>query len=157
MNRILIIAYGNPLRSDDGVAWQAAEELERILPDRAQVICVHQLTPELAEAASCSDLVVFVDASRDGNPGSVLCQLLSPESGDFHFSHHLTPQEILVICHRLYSAKPRAFLVSVCGECFDHGEQFTPAAISAIPRVLSLVRTAMEDRFPSSFEDAGTF
>src|SRR5262249_4363142 len=93
MDRTLVIAYGNPLRSDDGVAWRAAKELKRILPNSAQVISVRQLTPELAELASGSDLVIFVDASSEGPPGSVLCQPLSPEPGKFHFSHHLTPQE----------------------------------------------------------------
>jgi len=153
MDRTLVIAYGNPLRSDDGVAWQAAEELKRILPSPAHVICVHQLTPELAELASGSDLVIFVDAASEGHPGSVLCQRLSPESGKFHFSHHLTPQEVLVMCDRLYCAKPRAFLVSIAGKCFDHGEQFTPAAMIAIPRVLSVVRRAIEGGFPAAFED----
>lgn len=152
MDRTLVIAYGNPLRSDDGVAWQAAKELKRMFPNSAHVICVHQLTPELAEAASNSDLVIFVDASSEAHPGSVLCQPLSPEPGKLHFSHHLTPQEVLLMCDRLYSAKPRAFLVSVGGKCFDHGEQFSAAAMIAIPRVLRVVRSVMQGGFRAGFE-----
>lgn len=157
MDRTLVIAYGNPLRSDDGVAWQAAEELKRILPNPAHVICVHQLTPELAEVTSGSDLVIFVDASSEGHPGTVHCQPLSPEPGKFHFSHHLTPQEVLMMCDRLYSAQPRAFLVSVGGQCFEHGEQFTAAAILAIPRVLSVVQRIMADGFRAGRKDGAAF
>ena len=33
MARVLIIAYGNPMRCDDGLAWRAADEFERKLSD----------------------------------------------------------------------------------------------------------------------------
>lgn len=139
MKNILVIAYGNPLRCDDGIAWQAAEEIRRVLPSAAEIICVHQLTPELAEAASRADLVIFLDATTTGDPGSVLCQPISAESGDLRFSHSLTPRAILAICDRLYSAKPRGFLISLRGECFDHGERVSPTVINAIPLVVAHV------------------
>ena len=31
MPGVLIVAYGNPMRCDDGLAWRAADELERKL------------------------------------------------------------------------------------------------------------------------------
>jgi hypothetical protein len=66
-NRVLVIACGNPLRSDDGVAWLAAEQLRQTLQPPAKVICVHQLTPELAEEASRAEIVFFIDATRIGD------------------------------------------------------------------------------------------
>ena len=139
MENILVIAYGNPLRCDDGIAWQAAGELKRVLPISAQVICVHQLTPELAESTSRADLVIFLDAATNGEPGNVLCQPLSAEKGELRFSHHLTPQGILAVCERLYSAKPRGFLLTLPGKRFEHGEEFSPVAVHAVPRVVELV------------------
>jgi hydrogenase maturation protease len=63
MPRILIIGYGNPLKSDDGLGWHAAQELSRELtPPGVKVIRAHQLTPELAEEASTAELVLFIDA-----------------------------------------------------------------------------------------------
>jgi hydrogenase maturation protease len=62
--RKLIIGYGNPLRGDDDVGWEAASRLAAALPSEAvHILAVHQLTPELAEAVSEADLLIFVDAS----------------------------------------------------------------------------------------------
>lgn len=134
-----MIAYGNPLRCDDGIAWHAAEELRRVLPSCAQVICVHQLTPELAESTSQADLVIFLDAATNGEPGSVRCRPLDAEKGELRLSHHLTPEGILAVCEQLYSAKPSGFLVSVQGKLFEHGEELSPTAAHAMPRVVELV------------------
>lgn len=137
--KILVIAYGNPLRSDDGIAWQAAEELRPILPASASVICVHQLTPELAETASHSETVIFLDAATNNVTTSVVCEPLSQSTGEPGFSHHLSPKGVLELCERLYSTRPRGFLVSISGQCFNHGEDLSPAAIQAIPQVLTKV------------------
>ena len=136
-NRLLIIACGNLLRCDDGVAWQAAEEIRRMLQPPAEIICVHQLTPELAEEASRTDTVIFIDATRDGEPGKVLCQVISPDSTAVRHSHHLAPAQVLALCKQLYGAEPRGFLISISGECFDHGMGLSPAAISALPKILA--------------------
>lgn len=139
MENILVIAYGNPLRCDDGIAWQAAEELKRVLPSSAQVICVHQLTPELAESTSRADLVIFLDAATDAEAGNVLCRPLNAGKGELRLSHHFTPEGLLAVGERLYSAKPPGFLVTLRGERFEHGEGFSPAAVRAVPRAVELV------------------
>lgn len=139
MEHVLVIAYGNPLRSDDGVAWQAANELRRDLPWAARIICAHQLTPEVAEDVSRADLVIFLDASSTGKPGTVRCQAVSARSRKPCFSHHLAPADLLGWCHRLYSAKPRAFLISVDGERFDYGQGLSVRALNAVPLVVERV------------------
>jgi hypothetical protein len=49
--RVLIIGYGNPLRTDDGLGWRAAYRLAASLKDApVEALAVHQLTPELGEA-----------------------------------------------------------------------------------------------------------
>lgn len=146
MKNILVIGYGNPLRCDDGIAWQAAEELKRVLPGCAQVICVHQLTPELAESTSRADVVIFLDAAANGEPGNVVCQALNAKKDKLQFSHHLTPEGILAICERLYSAKPLGFLLTLHGKRFEHGEEFSPAAVHAVPRVVELVTDLCSER-----------
>ena len=53
MSRIVITGYRNPLRGDDGVGWIAAERIGELLKDcQVAALVVHQLTPDLAEAAS---------------------------------------------------------------------------------------------------------
>ncbi len=138
-DRVLVIAYGNPLRCDDGVAWQAAEQIRRKLPSLTEVICVHQLTPELAEEISRAGTVIFLDATGNGDPGRVVCQTVSAEPAQARFSHHLAPTQVLALCDQLYQAKPRGFLISISGECFDHGEGLSPAAINALPQSVLVV------------------
>ena len=74
---VLVIAWGNPLREDDGVAWHVVEGLRRLQPRPSLPLlrlrhAHQQLTPELAEPVSHAAGVVFVDARRDGTPGQVL-------------------------------------------------------------------------------------
>jgi len=144
MKHLLLIAYGNPLRSDDGIAWRAAEELRYRLPSTTRIVCVHQLTPELAEDISLADLVVFLDASTHGQPGVPRCQAVCAESREINFQHHFSPQEILGFCDRLYSAKPSAFLISLPGEKFDHGQEFSQSAVRAVPFVVEEVFRLMK-------------
>jgi hydrogenase maturation protease len=139
VDRVLVIAYGNPLRCDDGVAWQAAAEIRRKLVPLVEVICVHQLTPELAEQISRSGTAIFLDATGTGDPGKVACQPVSPDGTPTRFSHHLAPAQLLALCEQLYGAKPRGFLISISGECFDHGDRLSPAAINALPQSVAAV------------------
>jgi hydrogenase maturation protease len=138
-DRVLVIAYGNPLRCDDGVAWQAAEEIRRKLPSLVELICVHQLTPELVEEISRVGTVIFLDATHNVDPGTVVCQPISAECTIARFSHHLAPAQLLSLCDQLYEAKPRGFLISIGGQRFDHGEGLSPVAINALPQSVAAV------------------
>jgi hydrogenase maturation protease len=62
---LLIIGYGNTLRSDDGVGPHVVREIAaQRLPDVTCVV-VHQLTPEMAAQVTLADQVLFVDAQVD--------------------------------------------------------------------------------------------
>lgn len=139
MKRVLVIAYGNPLRSDDGVAWQAADSLRASVPDSVEILCVHQLTPELAEDVSRANLVIFLDAAQGGEPGTVSCDEVFPHQELLRFSHHLGPRDVAALSSRVYGAQPRAFVVSMNGECFDHGQTLSPTAISSLPQMQAKV------------------
>ena len=97
---MLIVAYGNPLRSDDGLAWRVADALEgKFSSLQVEILRLHQLTPELAESVSHVDAVIFVDAASaeaGGRlPGEIrIEEIHAEEAGSFvqsRFSHHLTP------------------------------------------------------------------
>ncbi|MGB8912139.1 MAG: hydrogenase maturation protease, partial [Candidatus Sulfotelmatobacter sp.] len=75
MPRVLIVAYGNPLRSDDGVGWIVADDLrQRLASSNVEVLQLTQLLPEVAESISRADTVIFVDASCEGEPGELRCR-----------------------------------------------------------------------------------
>ncbi len=134
----LIIGYGNPLRSDDGIGWHAAEVLQLGMPPlETEVICVHQLTPELAEAASRADYLLFLDAACQGNPGQMVCSAVCPNTEAAQFSHQLTPEQLLTLCRQLYGTYPHAYTLSVAAETFDHGETLSEPVRKALPLLLT--------------------
>jgi hydrogenase maturation protease len=146
--RNLIIAYGNPLRSDDGIGWHVAELLEReVMPSEATIVCVHQLTPELAEAASRANKVVFVDAAAKGAPGQIVGTEIHPVTDMAGFSHRLSPEQVVALCLLLYGKCPRAVTVSISGECFDHGETLSHTLTGALPSLVETVRKLISVRW----------
>jgi len=145
MARALIIAYGNPLRSDDGISWRAAEDLSKLpLPPDVEIVTQHQLTPELALVISQSSLVVFVDAAQDGAPGTIIASQLKPQRQSSVFTHEFSPDTILSLAQELYHKAPPAFIVSISGECFDHGEVITPKVLRALPALIARVRELVQ-------------
>lgn len=140
MPRILILGYGNPLRSDDGLGWRAAEKLaEKFCSHDIEIRTCHQLLPELVDLVSQSDTTFFIDATQEGEPGEVRCQPVFPMSPNLRFSHQFSPAAMLAWSQELYGRCPKAFAVSVCGCCFDFGETLSPVVTASLPRVAALV------------------
>src|SRR5262245_43323372 len=124
MAHILIIGYGNPLRCDDGLGWHVAEKLRELLPSEdIEIRTWKQLTPDLAEAASRASMVFFIDAQHGGQPGDISCLPVAAQYSQISSTHDLSPTTLLGFSQTLYGTSPPAFLVSVSGEKFEHGEQ----------------------------------
>jgi hydrogenase maturation protease len=145
MTGVLIIAIGNPLRGDDGVAWHIAEALEQHgLPPGATLLTVHQLLPEIAEAASRAEQVIFIDASLTHYPGEVVVMdLQAGQPGSMGGTHELDAAGLLAMASRLFGVAPPATALLVGGAAFDHSETLSPLVTLALPtavsRVLALV------------------
>jgi len=144
---VLVIAWGNPLREDEGVAWQVLEGLRTLRPRRGlpalHLRHAHRLSPELAERVSRAAGVVFVDACRDGRPGEVRSEPVGPAAGWNPLARSLSPQGLLLYAEALYGRAPEAVVVSVAGERFGTGETLSPAVRRAIPRAIrAIVRQA---------------
>jgi len=149
MPRALIIAYGNPLRSDDGVAWRAADELEdKIVGAGVEILRTHQLAPELAETVSRFEAVIFIDAAAagesNGHPGELRCAQVGLSEGPVRFSHQLSPASVIALARQLYAASPRAYAVTLTGECFDHGEALSPVVAAALPALVTRIEALIE-------------
>jgi hydrogenase maturation protease len=138
---VLIVGYGNPLRSDDGVGWHAARRLAtdpRLAG--ARVLAHQQLAPELAADVSRASLVVLVDAAAEGDPGSVAVrQIGSPPPTPITWSHHLTPETLAGLAEALYGAVPPIVLVSVAAESFADGDSLSGPLQQALPEVVEVV------------------
>ena len=146
MARILILGYGNSLRGDDGLGWQVAVQLFRANASHdVHVIPCHQLTPDLAETASSAELVLFIDCSRKGIPGELHCEEIFSQSGPASFTHDLSPAVLLALAAELFGACPKAYLLTICGENFEPGEELSETVSSRIPELKAMVRRRIEE------------
>ncbi len=145
MPKVMVIGYGNPLRSDDAIGWRAAGELSKQANDEVEIVACHQLNPEMAEALSQVKLVVFIDACTDGTPGRVTRNEVQPAafSPDM-MSHHLDPASLLACARELYGKAPKAVVICVTGECFGFGRELTATVERAFPGVVELARGFIE-------------
>jgi hydrogenase maturation protease len=140
MPRVLIVACGNPLRCDDGLAWRAVEELHRLrLSQDVELIAQHQLTPELSFPVSQVERVLFLDAARRGQPGELRCEPVLPLHASGAFTHDFSPASILGLSQELYGKAPQAYVISLSGECFDHGETISATVEATLPTFIELV------------------
>lgn len=108
----VVIGYGSPLRQDDAMGLRAVELLEQALPpDAAVVIQEHQLTPELAETLQDRPLVIFIDAAANLSPGTIRLESLRPAENQA-WSHHILPEQLLLLAKQVNGSAPPAFLIS---------------------------------------------
>jgi hydrogenase maturation protease len=156
-SRVLILAVGNPLRSDDGVAWHAADLLcRRLSPDEAEIIFVHQLMPELAERVSQADGAIFLDARQNGQPGQVIQTPVILEAEGMYSTHMLAPVQLTALSYVLFGNRSKAFEVSVTGDSFVHGEELSHAVKNALPQLVrTVVRLAKQIRRDHGINGSG--
>ena len=144
MPRILIIAYGNPMRSDDGLAWRAADELDKKFAGTdVEILRLHQLAPELAETVTRAKAIIFVDAAAsnktNGQPGEVCSSPVDTPEGPPRFSHQLSPAAVVALARQLYGIDPRAFTVTLTGQNFDHGAALSSVVAAALPALVAQI------------------
>lgn len=144
-NMILIIAYGNPLREDDGAGLVLAEKLDTLLRRLAievHRIETHQLLPELAAeiAADQPAAVVFVDTCvvTTHQEHVSIQPVLADDVSSPSLGHHLTPSAVLSYTGALFdTAPPPAWLVTVPGWQFDFSETLSTRSQEAISFALN--------------------
>lgn len=140
---ILVIAYGNSLRRDDGAGLILAERLEQewlaysVSVERVEV---HQLVPELAADLARNEVtaVIFVDTRAVEADESDPCVQIYPLSTNHlppSLGHHLSPATLLTYARLLYDKQPAAWMVATPGVDFGHGEGLSPLARQAINTV----------------------
>jgi hydrogenase maturation protease len=141
-HEILVVGYGNGLRSDDGVGRHIAEQLfDDPGVKGARVLACHQLTPELAVDVSTASLVVLVDARIEGGPpGTVHVERLEAgRRARAASSHGFDPAELIDLTGRLYGPPPPVVLVTVTAGSTEVGDTLSPAVAAAVPEAADAV------------------
>jgi len=146
MNDVLIIAYGNPLRGDDGIGWHVAKYFTEEQKYRhCEVITAHQLLPEYAALISQADTVIFVDAAVKGIPGELMCTEIQPkEQSPTAFTHQISPEKLLSISSQFYEKTPTGILCTVTGQNFEFSTELSAPVQNALPELITMIEEIVE-------------
>jgi len=134
----LVIGYGNTLRRDDGAGPQVVTQVEQALGAQGAAACLvaHQLMPEMAEAVSRAQRVVFVDATVHVPAGRVaVSRLTGGGANTARLGHHLTPEVVLALAEALYGHRPQAWTVGIGVGSLDVGETLSPPVAQTVARL----------------------
>jgi hydrogenase maturation protease len=144
----VVLACGNTLRGDDGVAWQIGAEVQRSLRHfGVEVIFTQQFLPEHAEPLSWANLAIFIDCSSVAEPGAVsTIRVRQANCLPSIFTHHLDPASLLRLTQDLYGCTPsRAVAITIGGQSFELSETLSKPVAEAIP----IAKAAVCAMFPS--------
>jgi hydrogenase maturation protease len=124
---LLVLGYGNTLRSDDGVGPKVADAVGALgLPGVRTLACA-LLTPELAEPISQAETVVFVDAAVDA-PLEVQLRPVAPADSSQVMAHAANPATMLALARDVFSHAPKAWLLTIPIEDLAIGDQLSDLA-----------------------------
>lgn len=141
---ILIYAYGNPGRQDDGLGNALVAALEHWLTaagmDHVEVDSNFQLNIEDAENIHNREVVVFVDASVE-NIGAYHLGRVEPSGGRSEFTFHTaSPAYILALCKKLYDIEPATYLLQIRGYEWEFREGLSPGAAENLEAALEFLK-----------------
>lgn len=139
----LVIAIGNRLRGDDGVAHHVADLLHGATLRR-----VHQLTPEIAVDMQNHDSVIFLDADPTAE-GPSLERIEAPRESNAALSHSMTPATLVAIAARLYGFHGEAWMCHLYARDFSPSTGISPEAAAQLEPAAQLVQHLLEARCTS--------
>lgn len=136
---ILVIGYGNDLRSDDAVGQRVAQTIAARNLANVRSLCVHQLTPELAAFLANAELAIFVDACFTNVCEDVQVQAIEPTYSTAIAGHTSDPRSLLALTQALYEHAPIAWWVRIPGVNFELGDRLSPTAERGIQVALEQI------------------
>ena len=144
--RALVVAVGNRLRADDGVAHRVADLLE---PSPGVTLRrVHQLAPEIAAELQDADLVIFLDADPETDVPSMERVGRSAETAG-SLSHSMSPETLVAIASRIYGFGGEAWICRLYARDFSLSTEVSPEARSHAAEAARLVQKLLEARCTS--------
>jgi hydrogenase maturation protease len=144
--QVLLLAVGNPMRRDDGIAHRVLEILDPDLAGGASTSSVPQLTPELAEEFSRRDAVVVIDA--DVEPGEAFLEEITGAGARAALGHQLGAAEVTALARTLYAWKGVCYVCHVPGADFTEGGGFSDEAEGNAWRAARLIEELLASPSP---------
>lgn len=147
MKKILLHAYGNPGRGDDGLGnafieamdkWIRENDLHGIATDSS-----YQLNIEDAAVIAEYDVVIFIDASK-AEIGPYAFDRVDPKAGHAFTTHSMTPEAILALCMELYHRTPTVYLLQIRGIQWDFGERLSTEASQNLHKAIEFAKLTIK-------------
>lgn len=144
---LLVLAYGNTLRRDDGFGPAVASYLQNKVGanKNLEIISEQQLLPEHAQKVAQASLVIFVDACSETQAGHIECRELSlaTDKTDLGnrplFPHVLSASTLLDLTQSLYGYNPQAYLYTVGADSLELSDTLSPLVESAVQKAAELI------------------
>ena len=137
--KVLVIGYGNTLRSDDGAGQIVANEVAKWRWANVRSLSVHQLTPELAEEIACASTVIFVDASLSDSE-TLQVKRLTLQTTAISLGHLGEPRSLLALTQAIYGKIPPAYWILIPAVNFEFGEKLSSITECAVMAALEEIK-----------------
>ena len=147
--RILVLGYGNRGRQDDGLGPAVADAIAALRWPNVTTWENDQLALEDTIEVAAHEVVVFVDAAREG-PAPFTLERIAPAMNIAFSSHLLAPETVLAIAGQQFGAAPQAYLLAIRGYGFEFQEGLTDGAA----RNLGLAVAALRERIAVLVKEA---
>ncbi len=143
--KILLIGYGNPGRLDDGLGPALAAAVEELQLPNVTVDSDYQLTVEDASDVAAHDIVIFADASTNGQEPYYV-EAVEPKAALSFSSHSVEPAVLLHLAQTLFDAKTRGYILGIRGYEFNEfGERLSDAAAENLEKALQYITLVLAD------------
>ncbi len=146
--KILLHAYGNPGRGDDGLGNEFIKEIDRwIAEHKLQSIATdsnYQLNIEDAATMADYDSVVFVDASKEEIADYSFTKI-QPESQSSFTTHAMSPSGVLYLCNDLYGKQPETYLLHIRGYKWEMMDGLSEQAEKNLRSAFYFFRTQLQE------------
>lgn len=142
--RLLVIGYGNTLRSDDGAGPRVAEAMQEMNLPGVQTLSCPLLSPELAEPVSQAERVVFVDAAMETT--KVELRPILPAGSSQLMAHAAEPATVLALSRDVFGHAPQAWLLTLPVENMELGETLSEVTQQGVETALRQLRELSENR-----------
>ena len=146
MKKILLHAYGNPGRRDDGVGneciaiierWIQEKDLKYITTDSS-----YQLNVEDASIMAEYAIVIFIDASK-GDIDSYTFEPVVPKTSQSFSTHSVSPSALLALCGELFNRAPLVYLLQIKGYEWEFGEGLSQKAVENLHNAINFLQSTV--------------
>lgn len=120
---ILILGYGNPLRSDDGAGVRLAEKLAEEKWENVEVMTAQQISLDMLEDMVRREKIILIDAASDGPRVSI--QNIKPGKRGLVMSHHTDPGALAGLAEKIYGRRLDMTVCRLRGENFEVGTELS--------------------------------